>query len=1153
MSLIFSNKEYNRSNCFKDTSELIKNLNAENSHDDFFIIVPTGKYAKQLKNNIIRLYWDKYKEPIGNLNIYTIEKLIFELLNLTGIQGKQYNISSAFGQALFEKVATETTLGFYSKNNRKMSQNLITRLFNIIYGLREDGISKENFINDIENPDTNKFNITHPERYKDIMDLFINYDKALSGKITDLPGLLNSLINRFDIIGDDSKEIPALKNKNIFVYGFSDFKEPEIQLFCALAGRNIPIAVHLDLSYRNGPLFNNLSEISTKLKNNGFIETILDHGDNHDDSLFPEALEINKPVPTYIRRWIFNTEKDIRNPNLSKSIKIFSCMSRMDEVNSAARLVKHLVKDQGFELSDICISFRNPGKYASIFRDVFSVHGIEYNVSDRFNLASSTVINAIFNVLDVLIGRFRRNDIIRCLQSPYLNFKDNPEEDAIDIANLNIVANKLRISGGNTAAAKYWIERLNSTIKFNENLIAKYSNLDIKDLQELEGYKSNLENYKKAKSDLERFIGKMPIDKGDFLPDELSNIIINSIIKGLGIEDNILQLYSKINQADSSYKSVQLKELEKDARALREFVDLLNEFVRNLKLLYPDKTYKFSEIVANLKTAVTASKFQIRERRRLGVDITSIEQTRGMSYKASILCGALDREFPMSYSPESFLGKELHDSEDRHLRRERQLFYQFLTNEPGLLDSGEKKIYIFYPQKDEKEDLVRSPFIDSLLKISSLENDGRIIDLSSSNIVDPEAKIISDDNAIFSIKDLQLNWFRLSDEKKIKLLESISQYIGVDKFGQYLDLNNDIFSLNRIHSQIDRNEFDKIYDEFLDKSFRKGISVTAIDEYASCPFKFFANRVLKFDSPEEEEEFLSPIEKGSLKHNILFRLYRTIQKEQMEKGTTITKFPAEGLPEFSVIELKPKDLLYLRKTMEEIVAEELERVKFDHPFFEIESRELIGTASQPGFINNWINAESQRFSDGWKSKPALFEFSFGLAFTETGKYIPPVEISNKIKLRGKVDRIEYYKSDSNDYFLITDYKNKALPKFNLNSIEKGKSFQMPLYAAAIRKILKDFYEIESLPGGFVYYLTVPGWDKDLPVYEVIPAMSDTIDHRDIKKPKSDDDIQNIIDKSIELADDLMDSIIEGTFTATPSNDACKYCNFAPICRKDDRI
>ena len=112
---------------------------------------------------------------------------------------------------------------------------------------------------------------------------------------------------------------------------------------------------------------------------------------------------------------------------------------------------------------------RNPNKYSNLFRDIFAFNRIPTNISDRFALSTSSVIITIFSALNIIDNGFKRNDVIRFLQSPFI--KTNEKLSEIDIDNLINLAYKFRILGGEIyGGAKYW----EVILKSKSNLFREY-------------------------------------------------------------------------------------------------------------------------------------------------------------------------------------------------------------------------------------------------------------------------------------------------------------------------------------------------------------------------------------------------------------------------------------------------------------------------------------------------------------------------------------------------------------------------------------------------------------------------------------------------------------------------------------------------------
>ena len=67
-------------------------------------------------------------------------------------------------------------------------------------------------------------------------------------------------------------------------------------------------------------------------------------------------------------------------------------------------------------------------------------------------------------------------------------------------------------------------------------------------------------------------------------------------------------------------------------------------------------------------------------------------------------------------------------------------------------------------------------------------------------------------------------------------------------------------------------------------------SVSQLETYGECPFRYFSDRVLNLNPTEEEETGLTSMEKGSLAHEILFEFYDRRRAKPLISACTDAKF-----------------------------------------------------------------------------------------------------------------------------------------------------------------------------------------------------------------------------------------------------------------------
>ncbi|MCL5991103.1 MAG: exodeoxyribonuclease V subunit gamma, partial [Bacteroidetes bacterium] len=565
--------------------------------------------------------------------------------------------------------------------------------------------------NELVSPGENADEI-EPEKLSDIISLYESYQNLLGEKYLDYPELL---IQTNKIIESDTNILNWLFTSQSFILldGFSEFKQPEITFISFFAESKVPFAIVIDYSTRSGPLGATLENTILSLTSKGFR---LVSTEKDDEQLEPQ----NQNRKYFISRWLFTPETKVKGPDFKDIITIFAADSRLDEVVSISKLVKYLILKKKCTPGDICICTRKPDNYSELFREIFSLYNIPVNISDRYPLDRSPVAVSVFSLLDIVTRGFRRDDIHRAVLSPYLSYLRNSDENekSIDGDNLFSVAINLRITGGTRrGGAKFWETRLKSYIDALNIKIDKLKKINSTDPMEIERDLSELRNIKKAYSDFVTLQKLLPKSSGKYLPSEFEDIVKEKILKIFNVKDNILKLYDFVKSSkdlSSIERTNLLEEVERDGRAFSTLINILSEFTFIYEERFPEKKFSLDELVSRFKTMVTSAKYQIREKHNYGVTVTSIEQTRGIPYKVMFLCGALDGEFPLSYQTDIFLGKELPESEVKHFLSERMQFFQFLINDSERLNNGNKKIFITYPKYNEGEELVKSPFIDSI-------------------------------------------------------------------------------------------------------------------------------------------------------------------------------------------------------------------------------------------------------------------------------------------------------------------------------------------------------------------------------------------------------------------------------------------------------
>jgi ATP-dependent helicase/nuclease subunit B len=518
-----------------------------------------------------------------------------------------------------------------------------------------------------------------------------------------------------------------------------------------------------------------------------------------------------------------------------------------------------------------------------------------------------------------------------------------------------------------------------------------------------------------------------------------------------------------------------------------------------------------------------------------------------------ILCGALDGEFPIAYRSERFLGKELYESEKRHFQAERLLFYQFLTNAPELLNSGDKRIYITYPASENDRETVRSSFIDELLKVTTLKQDGKIVALDevsgSPKYEWTRALLSSTDILKFYCENKAAN----GDDPAINRIVEIAREHGWSHLIEFQKSGGQRTDQKDADVLLNLAALPENIRQIFAKKTSQPVSITDLETYAKCPYQYFVKKLIGLASPEEPDLALSPLEKGSLLHKIVYRFYSSLQAIDPAK---IIEPNELFMPKFIGVRLNPDEKDRYRDMLREIAREEIDRIKFDHPFFDLEENRIIGKGSEKGYIDIWLQREIYRAEINWPFMPGLFEFAFGMPAKSTREGLPPIDFDGRFSLRGKIDRIEIDFNAETPRILIVDYKIRAKKEFTTGKILSGNDFQMPLYIAAARRILKEKYGLGTEPAFAAYYGFKPIFIKKDQLFEyeravMIENSEEVPDGMSKSKFTRNMNINTAIEISIDYAADIVDNIRRGRFPVEPDKTACQYCEFAALCRVDE--
>jgi len=288
-------------------------------------------------------------------------------------------------------------------------------------------------------------------------------------------------------------------------------------------------------------------------------------------------------------------------------------------------------------------------------------------------------------------------------------------------------------------------------------------------------------------------------------------------------------------------------------------------------------------------------------------------------------------------------------------------------------------------------------------------------------------------------------------------------------------------------------------------SLPHSMEVTEMEDLLSCPFKYFAARLLELGPLEEMRTGMDSAERGTLIHRILRKFAGGLRAAAPD-------WPEE----------EEKALAFLEKTVGDVLAE-----GGDDLFHEVERLRLLGDGQSPGLLKEWLKEERTRSQEGWRFEAAEASFE-GLPVGNTD-----------ITLKGRVDRIDGHEGEGK---ILWDYKTGGLPA-SREVLREMVRPQLPAYLLALKK--------GFLPG------LGPCSDKVKAGYISLKNASDiAIDP--LKDSRKDVDWEDFLPKWEEEIAKKMEDPLHGLFRADPRpspekrGGACEYCPYGNLCGIDSQ-
>jgi RecB family exonuclease len=269
-------------------------------------------------------------------------------------------------------------------------------------------------------------------------------------------------------------------------------------------------------------------------------------------------------------------------------------------------------------------------------------------------------------------------------------------------------------------------------------------------------------------------------------------------------------------------------------------------------------------------------------------------------------------------------------------------------------------------------------------------------------------------------------------------------------------------------------------------------SLSALERYQDCPFKFFAADILRLEEVPEDESTMSPRARGRFIHEVFERFYEAWDSRG---GGAMTSDRVDEA----------------RALMAEVAEPLLARLP--EADAALERARLFGSAISTGSLEIVLGHEASapvEVRERWLEYRLEGEFALG---SEDG---------GKVALRGVADRIDLL---ADGRLRVVDYKTGSAPN-------PSRALQVAIYALSAQERLRD-RDGGEWPVAEAIYLAFSGKKSQAAVV------------------RAGDDPKEALAAARTRLLRIVDRVRAGEFPPQPHDEImCDFCAYAAVCRKD---
>jgi len=498
------------------------------------------------------------------------------------------------------------------------------------------------------------------------------------------------------------------------------------------------------------------------------------------------------------------------------------------------------------------------------------------------------------------------------------------------------------------------------------------------------------------------------------------------------------------------------------------------------------------------------------------VEVMGLLDARMRSFEKVFLVGLTSEHFPVTPERPAFF-EEMTDAHPRFDTGDERLRGRYLF---ATLLANVDELTITTPETgDDESAVVRSPVLDELQRVTGIDPEDGVDDRVGSR-EDLQRRIAATDDRRGAVS-------RAGDRGDL----SPEQTKRTDR-GLHCADNRGTAGLSEHDGVLEPETVDEVYPP----SEREPYSASRIERYVECGFKFYADKVLGIEDPDDVEVVPTPLETGSYVHDVLERFFADLQDET-EDGVNLAAFDRDDLAthlrEIAVEELRGADFEYDGLFYERWKAELFAGLTDDETApYQVGSKPH--NAPERGLLATFLDNE---LSPDGVARPHLFEAPFGegLPDSDAGPFTVERPDGSTVSIRGYIDRVDVSRDGEQPTLTLYDYKTGRAPY--MTKTTGGTKFQLPIYLLAAAEVVDgDLFEQGSLSA--TYYQVRP--PNDLKVPRGVESKFDS----EVELRRF---LNNVVPEWLGQIDEAIGNGRFHTTLLSARGANCRYCDYRRAC------